>query len=169
MAISRVRKVLMLGTSGVVVAWFGAVALTTGAQAAPQTMATAEVATEMPVAVENFSYPDAERILQERRITLKRGDGHITLVPCSQTWDIKVESRFDINGYCFKVTSDTGFLTLELPDVWGVWTKSNPIEATLTAEGEETVLDLPANKYQAVGETGDSGLRSVLVEMRITG
>lgn len=169
MAISRARKALLLGTSGFAAACLGAVALTSGAQAAPQTETTADAATEMPVAVEDFSYPDAEKIFQERRITLKRGDGHVTLIPCSQTWDIKIESRLDINGYCFKVTSDSGFLTLELPDAWGVWTKGNPVKATLTAEGTETVIGVPANTYESVGETGDSGLRSVLVEMRITG
>ncbi|WP_370413868.1 hypothetical protein [Streptomyces fradiae] len=169
MAISRARRALLIGASGVIAAAVGAVALTTGAQAAPQAAATTDVATEMPVAVEDFSYPNAEKIFQDRHITLKRGDGHITLVPCSEAWDIKIESRLDINGYCFKTTSTSGFLTLELPDAYGVWTEDHPVEATLTASGAETIINVPANEYKPVGETGDSGLRSVLVEMRLTG
>ncbi|MFG3310303.1 hypothetical protein [Streptomyces wuyuanensis] len=168
MAISRARKALLFGTAGAVAACLATAALTT-AQAAPQTAATAAVATEMPSAVEDFNYPGADKILQERGITLKRGDGHITLVQCSQAWNIKIESRLDNAGYCFNATAKTGYLTLELPDAYGVWTEDHPVEATLTAEGEETVVDVPANEYQPVGEAGDIGLRSVLVELRVTG
>lgn len=172
MAISRARKALLLGASGALAACLGAVALTTGAQASPrtaQTALTAELATEMPAAVEDFSYPGADKIFQERNITLKRGDGHITLVGCTEAWNIKIESRLDNGGYCFRATAKTGFLTLELPDAYGVWTEDHPVEATLTAEGKETVVNVPTDDYQPVGEAGDSGLRSVLVELRVTG
>ncbi|MEV5433394.1 hypothetical protein [Streptomyces sp. NPDC052701] len=123
----------------------------------------------MPVAVEDFAYPGADRILTERGITLKRGDGRIILVKCSEAWNIKVESRVDNGGYCFRATAKTGFLTMELPDAYGVWTEDHPVKATLSAEGKETVISVPANEYQPVGEAGDTGLRSVLVELRVTG
>ncbi|MEU7282572.1 hypothetical protein AB0A69_27915 [Streptomyces sp. NPDC045431] len=169
MAISRARKALLLGLFGAVAAGFGATALST-AQAAPLPTATTEAATDMPVAVEDFNYPGAERLLQERGITLKRGDGHITLVPCSQPWDIKVESRLDKEHFCFDVNAKQGYLTLELPDAYGIWTGAHSVEATLTAEGAETVVDVPANDYKPVGE-GDlpSGAKpSVLVELRVS-
>ncbi|WP_243878245.1 hypothetical protein [Streptomyces sp. SUK 48] len=123
----------------------------------------------MPSAVEDFNYPGADRIRQERNVTLKRGDGHITLVSCSEAWNIKIESRLDNGGYCFRATTKTGFLTLELPDAYGVWTEDHPVKATLTADGKETVVSVPTDDYQPVGEAGGTGLRSVLVELRVTG
>ena len=47
----------------------------------------------MPSAVEDFSYPNAARILQDQKIALKRGDGHITLTGCDSAHDIMVKSR----------------------------------------------------------------------------
>lgn len=172
MSIPRARKALALGASGALAAALVTIALTTGAQAsasANRTVTAAEAATEMASAVEDFNYPGASRVLQERNISLKRGDGHITLVNCSETWSIKIESRLDNSGYCFRTTTKSGWLTLELPDAYGVWTEEHPVEATLTAQGEETVINVPTNDYQPVGEAGDTGLRSVLVELRVTG
>ncbi|MFF7280632.1 hypothetical protein [Streptomyces griseorubiginosus] len=169
MAMPRARKALLFGVSGALAAGLGAAVLTTGAQAAPQTAVTTATATDMPAAVEDFTYPGAAKVLADRGITLKRGDGHITLVGCSEAWNIKIESRLDNGGYCFRTTARTGFLTLELPDAYGVWTEDHPVEATLTAEGKETVVNVPTDDYQPVGEAGDTGLRSVLVELRVTG
>ncbi|MEI5034862.1 hypothetical protein RB201_25860 [Streptomyces sp. S1A(2023)] len=123
----------------------------------------------MPSAVEDFIHPGADQIFQERKITLKRGDGHIMLVSCAAAWNIKIESRLDNNGYCFQASAKSGYLALELPDAYGVWTEEYPVKATLNAEGDEAVVNVPANDYQPVGESGDSGLRSVLVELRVTG
>lgn len=162
MAILRARKALGLGLCAAVAAGLGVTALPHGAEA------TAADAT-MPSAVEDFSYPGADRVYQDRHITLKRGDGRITLVDCSTAWNIKIESRLDSNGYCFRTTAKTGFLTLELPDAYGVWTDARAVSATLTAAGKETVVKVPADEYQPVGEAGDTGLRSVLVELRVTG
>ncbi|MGW2016706.1 hypothetical protein [Streptomyces sp. NPDC001927] len=169
MAMSHARKAFTLGTSGIVAAATGAMLLTSGAQAAPQTAPRAEVATEMPVAVENFSYPGADKILQEQRITLKRGDGHITLVPCTGPWDINIDSRLVYGGFCFKVTSDTGWLTLEIPDAFSMTTDDHAVKATINAGGEQTVFNVPANSLGTFGEAGNNGERSVLVELRITG
>ncbi|GGQ27816.1 hypothetical protein [Streptomyces roseolilacinus] len=169
MAMSRACKALLLAASGLLATSLGAVTLTTGAQAVAPSTPSAESAADMPLALEGYTYPGASRILQERGITLKRGDGNITLVPCVQAWNIKIESRLDNGGYCFNATAQSGYLTLELPDAWGVWTENHPVQATLTAAGAETVVDVPANHYQPVGETGDIGLRSVLVEIRVTG
>ncbi|WP_327436406.1 hypothetical protein OG279_37055 (plasmid) [Streptomyces sp. NBC_01201] len=167
MAITHARKALLFGITGLASVCLGALLST--AQAAPQTAVTADTATGMPSAVEDFSYPNADKVFEQRGITLKRGDGSITLVDCSDAWNIKVESRVDNSGYCFNAMAKTGYLTLELPDAYGVWAEEHPVKATLTAEGKETTVSVPANKYQPVGEAGDSGLESVLVELRVTG
>ncbi|MFH8939491.1 hypothetical protein [Streptomyces griseosporeus] len=172
MAIPRARKALAFGLSGVLASVLAALALFGGGSASAQTAQAATEsgsAVEMPAAVEDFNYPGANRILQQRGITLKRGDGHIILVSCGEPWNIKIESRLDNGGYCFRASGKTGLLTLELPDAYGVWTEDHPVEAKLTAEGAETLVKVPTNEYQPVGESGDTGLRSVLVELRVTG
>ncbi|WP_338686580.1 hypothetical protein QD712_37740 [Streptomyces acidiscabies] len=169
MAIPRARKALGLGLTGAVVAGLGVMALPLGAEASVPTTVTAAADAKMPSAVEDFSYPGADRVLQERKITLKRGDGRILLADCAGTWNIKIESRLDSNGYCFRTTAKTGFLSLELPDAYGVWTEDHPVSAKLTAAGKETVVKVPADEYQPVGEAGATDLHSVLVELRVTG
>ncbi|MCF2436747.1 hypothetical protein LV779_31875 [Streptomyces thinghirensis] len=96
---------------------------------------------------------------------------HITLVNCSETWEH--QDRVSVwttvaTASVSKPLSQAGW-TLNPPDAYGVWTEEHPVEATLTAQGEETVINAPTNDYQPVGEAGDTGLRSVLVELRVTG
>ncbi|WP_257138394.1 hypothetical protein [Streptomyces sp. rh34] len=133
-------------------------------------------ADEMPVAVEDFNYPGADRVLAEKGITLKRGDGHIILVDCGQTAEqikvmtVKDDSVGRDGQYCFQATAKTGFLTLELPRVFALETGEHPISADLTANGETLTVDVPKDGFESVGE-GDlnNGQRSVLVEIRVTG
>ncbi|MEU8765063.1 hypothetical protein [Streptomyces sp. NPDC048659] len=134
----------------------------------------------MSLAIESFEYPNAKEILQERRITLKRGDGHITLKAgdgrdgysgCMEGTDIWIESRVDRNGFCFVATSNSGYLELEIPDAYAIWTEDHSVRAKLTAEGETTVVDAPKSDITQIGESSipGGGKRSVLVELRVTG
>ncbi|MER7764153.1 hypothetical protein [Streptomyces sp. NPDC097619] len=120
----------------------------------------------MPNLGEDFSYPGAADILTTQQIKLKRGDGHITLTGCTDAYDIMVKSRTGNNNYCFDVNAAQGYLTLELPDAYGLWTEAYPVQATITANGKETVVQAPANEYKAIGE-GAEQARSVLVELRV--
>ncbi|MCZ0204424.1 hypothetical protein OZK63_03175 [Streptomyces sp. UMAF16] len=170
MVITPVRKTLLGALTAALVLGLGATAL-----ALPQTAPAAPsvTATDMPTLVEDFNYPGAAKALQERGITLKRGDGHIwlsdatDLAQCSDTSNIAIESRKGI--FCFKTNAKSAYLTLELPDTFSIWTQDHPVKATLTAEGKSTVVNAPANELTPVGETGETGLRSVLVEIRVTG
>ncbi|WDN55821.1 hypothetical protein [Streptomyces clavuligerus] len=125
----------------------------------------------MPYAVEDFEHPGADRLLRERNIKLKKGDGRLVLTDCGASPDIEVESRADSRPFCFDVTSSSGYLALELPDTFVIWTQGHPVQATLTAEGKKTVVNVASNDMAAVGEgnsqTGEK--RSVLVELRVTG
>ncbi|MDI3424356.1 hypothetical protein [Streptomyces luteolus] len=76
MAITPARKLLMGSAAAALVAGLGTTALAAPQAAAP---AAPRAAAEMPVAIEDFNYPGANKLLAERGITLKRGDGHITL------------------------------------------------------------------------------------------
>lgn len=170
MAIPPVRKALLGTLTAILVLGAGATAL-----ALPQTVAAPAAATsadDMPSTVEGFAYPGAAKLQQDRGITLKTGDGHIwltdasTLSDCQDASNIAIEARKGI--YCFKTNAKSGYLTLQLPDTFSIWNQAHPVEATLTADGKDTVVNAPANVLTAVGE-GTAGARSVLVEIRVTG
>ncbi|MGW0937810.1 hypothetical protein [Streptomyces sp. NPDC002666] len=167
------RSTRFMGILGIAAVGLGGLSLTAAYAAAPAKAAGEARLTDsaMPSTVETFQYPGASRILTERGITLKRGDGHITLTDCASPYDIKIESRLNNDGFCFKVTSTSAYLAMELPDAYAIWTEDHPVHATLTAEGDVTTLDVPRNDFVPVGE-GDSptgAKRSVLVELRVTG
>ncbi|UQA97090.1 trypsin-like serine protease [Streptomyces halobius] len=105
-------------------------------------------------------------------LTLKRGDSHITLTDITDVnkcradpANIAVESW--LGAFCFHTNAKSGYLTMELADTFNLWTGDQPVKATLTAEGKETVVDAPANKLTTVGQSGDTGKRSALVEIRV--
>jgi hypothetical protein len=140
----------------------------------------AAAAAAMPSAVEDFAYPGAEQLLQDRKIVLKRGDGKIVLKggngdqgkdACQEARDIFVESRLDKQGFCFTTTGTSGYLTMEIPEAFFLWTQDRAMKATVTADGKNSVYEAPKNDITAIGETDSPGgeKRSVLVELRITG
>ncbi|MGA5497771.1 hypothetical protein ACPCSP_25755 [Streptomyces cinereoruber] len=135
--------------------------------AAPATTTTEE--TGPPPAVETLNYPNAAAIQQAQGILLKRGDGNILLVTCDGTNDIVVKNRVSPSTqFCFDVRSKPGFLTLELNDAFGLRTRDYPVTATITANGQQTVIKAAADDYKPFGE-GVEGPRSALVELRVTG
>ncbi|MFI1200629.1 hypothetical protein ACH4VR_14450 [Streptomyces sp. NPDC020883] len=170
MAIPRARKMLLASLMGAA-ALTTAAATLSAAQAAPQPeapgTARAGIEAEMTSAVEDLNYPDADRILQEQKITLKRGDGHITLVGCEAPHDMMVKSRTAQKEFCFAVQGNRGFLTMELEDAYGIWTEDHPVQAKITADSKETVINAPKNDYTPFGEAGGARNRSVLVELRV--
>ncbi|GAA2986773.1 hypothetical protein [Streptomyces flavovirens] len=137
MVTSPARKLMLGGAAAAaIVVGLGATAL-----AAPQSGAPAapRAAGDMPVAVEDFNYPQADKVLAERGITLKRGDGHIILtsitdlVECrADPANIWVEAHTGTRKFCFHTNAKTGYLTMELPDTFNIWTGESPVKATLT-------------------------------------
>ncbi|MFF8770839.1 hypothetical protein [Kitasatospora sp. NPDC015120] len=181
---SRFRKTLLVGGAAALMACVGytslpaAQATTTGTTATPTAVSSTTEET-VPLAVEDFQHPGASRLLAERKITLKQGDGHIRLkegienntqAACQGANDIFVESRMDDkNGYCFTVSGTTGYLAMELPNVYGFWTEDRSVSAKLVAAGRETLVNVGPNQAVPVGESLPGGQRSVLVELRVTG
>ncbi|MGV9287354.1 hypothetical protein [Streptomyces sp. NPDC003719] len=126
------------------------------------------VADEAPgYAVEDFAYPQADKILEEQGILLKRGDGHIVLAPCQAgTGQLEVYSRVT-TSVCFEVKGDSGWLTMEIPSVYGVKANEYAAEVDMTVGDEEKSFDIPANSWKAVGESADGqGRPHMLVEIR---
>ncbi|MFF3849386.1 hypothetical protein [Streptomyces sp. NPDC002328] len=171
----RVRGMLLAGTVGTVMALTGFSALTM-ANAAPQTTtavpgAAHDAGAEPPYAIEDFGYPDAEEIRKQKGITLRRGDGGITLTDCSAPHQIQVWTLQNTEGrYCFRTTGKSGYLTLEVNRVHAIRTDDRAVRASLTTEGQTTTVDVPKNDYKPVGEGDEKDPRpAVLVELRVTG
>lgn len=145
-------------------------AVSAGAQGGPAGQAEAAllVADEGPgYAVEDFDYPQADKILAEQGITLKRGDGHIVLADCaSETGLLEVWARAK-DKVCFRVTGDSGWLTLEIPSVYGVKGNDYTTQVDMTVGTEEKSFDVAKNSWTPVGESADEqGREHMLVEIR---
>lgn len=163
---SRVRRLLLAAAIPALLA-----GLTAGATLASAASSEAEgiaEGTRPPSAVEDFGYPGAAKLLQEKKLKLIKGDGHILLAECGDSpQQIKVWNR---NGdVCFQVNAKSGYLTMEIPKVWALETASHPITADLTANGKTESVDVPKGGWKSVGEGTPDGTRSVLVEIRVTG
>ncbi|MEU9635727.1 hypothetical protein ACGFZZ_11495 [Streptomyces tendae] len=127
------------------------------------------VADEAPgYAVEDFDYPQADKIEAEQNILLKRGDGHITLVDCaSGTGFIEVRARRTADKVCFKSVGDSGWLTLEIPAVYSMRGNEYETQVDMTVGDEEKSFDLEKNTWTPVGESADEQNREhLLVEIR---
>lgn len=131
----------------------------------------APVAGEAPgYAVENFDYPQADKILAEQGIVLKRGDGHIILADCaSGTGLLQVMARRQSETICFKTVGKSGWLTLEIPAVYVVRGNDYETQVDMTVGDEEKSYDITKNTWTAVGESADEeGREFMLVEIRTT-
>lgn len=130
--------------------------------------AVTAVADEAPgYAVENFDYPQADKILAEKNIVLKRGDGHITLADCvTGTGQLEVMAR-DQSKVCFGVKGASGWLTLELPSVYLIKGNDYATQAEMTVGTEEQTYDITKNTWTPVGEGADEQTREwTLLELR---
>ncbi|MEV7676798.1 hypothetical protein [Streptomyces sp. NPDC088752] len=132
-------------------------------------IAAVPIAGEGPgYAVETHEYPLADKILAEKDITLKRGDGHITLADCaseSGLLEVWARSREKI---CFKVTGNSGWLTLEIPAVYGIrGSATQTAKVDMTVGTEEKSFDVAKDIFTPVGESADEqGRDHMLVEIR---
>lgn len=155
--------------SALALAWFAVTAGGVGASTPAKASGAAvePAADEAPgYAVEDFNYPEADKILEEQGILLKRGDGHILLAECGATDLLEIYTRTN-NKVCFRVTGNTGFLTLEITSVYGVKTNAYDAALDLTTGTEEAHEDIPANTWEGVGEVDDpEGRDYTLVEIR---
>ncbi|APU39117.1 hypothetical protein BSL84_04345 [Streptomyces sp. TN58] len=118
-------------------------------------------------AVEDFAYPNADKILAEQHITLKRGDGHILLADCASSADvIEVWGRKN-EKVCFSVTGNGGYLTLEIPAVYFIKGNSYSARVDMTAGAVEKTFEVKKNDWTPVGESADEqGRDFMLMEIR---
>ncbi|MEV5237973.1 hypothetical protein AB0K89_02395 [Streptomyces cinnamoneus] len=136
--------------------------------------AVATVADTAPPGVEDFEYPQADKIFKDRGIKLKRGDGHIVLAACdSQPGLIEVYARgmqkTDTVGqgkFCFRANGKSGYLSLELPAVYGAKGNDYAVTVNMLTASQEKSFELEKNKWTGVGETNDpQGREFTLLEI----
>ncbi|MER8105876.1 hypothetical protein [Kitasatospora sp. NPDC094016] len=145
---------------------FGSALATAGTPSPPPQAAETPIA---PPAVENFGYPGASGI---SKVKLLRGDGSVMLTDCAakpsqiQLWT-RAPGNTD-NKLCLTATSPTGFLTLQLPDVFAVQTSDRSLRVDLTAADTSQSLDVPKNGFKGLGE-GLSQATTTMVQLRVTG
>ncbi|WP_416974426.1 hypothetical protein [Streptomyces sp. 4F14] len=135
------------------------------------TGSVASVADESPgYAVEKYAYPQADKILAEKNIVLKRGDGHITLADCvTDTGQLEVWAHDKADKICFDVKGTSGWLTLEIPAVYGIRGNDYETQVDMTVGTEEKSFDVAKNTWTAVGASADEqGRDHMLVEIRST-
>ncbi|MFE4590118.1 protein kinase family protein [Streptomyces laurentii] len=120
-------------------------------------------------AIEDFGYPNADKILAERNITLKRSDGHILLADCASATDLlEVWSRKK-DKICFRVTGTSGYLTLEIPSVFAIKGNGYSAQVDMTVGTEEKTFEIDKNSWTPVGESADEqGREFMLMEIRTT-
>ncbi|MFE2585815.1 hypothetical protein [Streptomyces sp. NPDC059378] len=167
-----VRRVVGLAATaavGLLVVTQGLPGASAGASASGADVAP--VAGEAPgYAVEDFAYPQADKILAEQGIVLKRGDGHITLADCaSGTGLLQVMARERSASVCFKTVGNSGWLTLEIPSVYVVKGNDYATQVDMTVGSEEKSFDITKNTWTPVGESADEqGREFMLMEIRTT-
>lgn len=161
-----IRRIIATGAAAAACA--AAVITTTspvGSSTGPLTVAEAQPGS----VVEDFNYPDAAKIKEEKGITLKRGDGHITLADCSSaTGLMEVWSRSNAR-VCFRTTGASGYLTLEVPSVHTIkGSADHAADITLTEPtAKPKEVTVPKGQWTPVGEPTDPQRREyTLVEIR---
>ncbi|MDP5309333.1 hypothetical protein OG345_40500 (plasmid) [Streptomyces sp. NBC_01220] len=126
---------------------------------------------DMPIAIEDFSYPGAAEIEESTGgVVLKRGNGRLLYTSCDGSEDITIEAAFGQTQFCFKLASKPAFLEMEIPKAYGIWTTDDPVKATLEkADGTSKVLNAPAGEFTGYGESGADRERTTLIELRVEG
>ncbi|MDX3386632.1 hypothetical protein PV682_35080 [Streptomyces niveiscabiei] len=161
-------RIVGAATAAGAVAWLAIGASGTESGAA-SSGSVSSVADESPgYAVEKYNYPLADKILAEKNIILKRGDGHITLADCvTDTGQLEVWAHGNADKICFDVKGTSGWLTLEIPAVYGIRGNDYETQVDMTVGTEEKSFDVAKNTWTAVGSSADEqGRDHILVEIR---
>ncbi|GAA0409386.1 hypothetical protein [Streptomyces luteireticuli] len=164
---SAILRIAGAAVAAGVLAWIAAPDGAAGGSAT-ESIATKAIADEGPGdAVEYFAYPNADKILAEQKIKLKKGDGHILLTECTGAPDLMEVFSHKHEKACFRVIGDKGYLSLEIPEVFGIKGNNYAARVEMSAGTERKTFTVNKNAWTAVGETADGqGRDFVLLEIR---
>jgi hypothetical protein len=135
--------------------------------------------------VEDYRYPDADKILNDFKVKLISGDGHIVFADCAKSpasgdiGFIKVRTTEEIGQkkvICFEVRGDHGLLNMEVPAVYEIRGdglrpgKGHQGTADITTDsGTHTTVKLNPAGNTAVGIGVDSDNEpTTLLQLKIT-
>ncbi|MEU7191061.1 LamG-like jellyroll fold domain-containing protein, partial [Streptomyces sp. NPDC045369] len=153
-----------LAASVAMAAWIGGPMAAT-AQAAP---------VEGPGSlVEDFAYPDRDKLLAEKGLKLVSGDGNITLADCKTDGSlVRINSRTS-GDVCFAVSGATGYLSMEIERAYLAKADDGDVVATVRTDDPRTngskveKVDLEPGKWKSVGEGLDPKLSATLLELSV--
>jgi hypothetical protein len=158
----------LIGYLGVVALTGAATLFGVAGSATAGSTSKASVAADEPTSiVETYDYPDAAKILAERDILLKRGDGHLVLTDCVAGGDfIQVRSR-GRDPFCFKASAAGAWVTLELSDAFLVFSDStHTTVADFTVNGVSDSATVAPGGAEGIGEGGSpNGDSAVLLKL----
>jgi hypothetical protein len=144
-----------------------------------------EAADEQPSLVEDFSYPDADRILATYGVKLVSGDGHILFADCATApagavglMEVYTTDPLGAGGeglICFKVTGVRGQLSLQVPAVYEIRGDGrtrgagHKAKAEVKAQtGESKTVDVPSDGSAQVGIGADpNGQPTTLLRLEV--
>ncbi|MGW8973526.1 LamG-like jellyroll fold domain-containing protein [Streptomyces platensis] len=125
--------------------------------------------------VEDFAYPDRDKLLAEKGLKLVSGDGHITLVDCASGGSdlVRVNSRTSGDA-CFAVSGPVGYLALEIQRSYLAKSDSRQgVTATVRTENPSTneskveEVGLEPGVWKSLGEGLDPALNSTVLELSV--
>ncbi|MFF3195489.1 hypothetical protein [Streptomyces misionensis] len=152
------KLIARTGITACVVAAVAGVWFTSSASTAANPSPPVTAANDTPgYAIEDFNYPGADRVQQDKGIVLKRGDGHIVLAECgSQDGLMEIWLRYRQDHVCFRVTGNSGYLSLEIPAVYAVRSAADQSsDVTMTVDDQEAQYSIPKGAAKPVGESTD--------------
>ncbi|MFG2991798.1 hypothetical protein ACGFZK_21330 [Streptomyces sp. NPDC048257] len=163
---SAILRIVGAALAAGALTWVAVGGVTGGAGA--EGLATKAIADEGPgYAIEDFSYPNADKILAEQKIKLKSGDGHILLTECTGAPEQMEVFSHKNEKVCFRTTGNKGYLSLEIPSVFGIKGNEYASQVNMTTGTEEKTFNVDKNAWTAVGETADEkGRDFMLLEIR---
>jgi hypothetical protein len=108
-----------------------------------------------PPLEEDFAYPGADKIQAEHGIAVSRGDGHLLFVDCNSGTDLIETWSTIADLQCFGLRGQTGWLTLNIPDVYLVKAGSQALKATVDPGGQPRTVNVPINTWVPLGTAVD--------------
>lgn len=125
-----------------------------------------------PSLVEDFSYPGADKIFEQRGIRLVKGDGKITLVPCGDWNLLEVrqagavkDTDTDPGHFCFQVQGSSGYLELEVPNTFQIKGDDHAVVATVKVKDQTNSVPIDKETWTGVG-VGAGTNSAVLLALR---
>ncbi|MGP8303590.1 LamG-like jellyroll fold domain-containing protein [Streptomyces inhibens] len=125
--------------------------------------------------VEDFAYPDRDKVLAEKGLKLVSGDGHITVVDCASGGSdlVRINSRTSGDA-CFAVSGPVGYLALEIHRSYLAKSDSREgVKATVRTENPRTneskveEVGLEPGAWKSLGEGLDPALESTVLELSV--